>query len=126
MAKLTSEATADGILKLAKEAGIENNALFLKTLERYMSLQAILDGLEESMAQDGLVVQKEYIKGVKNPQSSPAAREYTKFMDCANKTASTLMRIIKNASEGGSVKAKKDDDLITAINGGDDYGEENN
>lgn len=126
MAKLTREATVEGILKMAKDAGVDNNALFLKTLERFMTLQDILDGLEASMLENGLEVTKEYIKGLKNPQSSPAAREYTKFLDCANKTAATLMKIIKMSGGGANNRQEKKDDLMEAINGGDDYDEEAN
>jgi hypothetical protein len=36
------------------------------------------------------------------------------------------MRIIKNFSESASERAEKRDDLMAAINGGDDYGEEAN
>lgn len=126
MAKLTKEQTAEGIIQLAEEAGVADNAIFKKTLERYLTLQEILDSLEKSMAEDGLEVKKEYVKGRGNLYASPAAKEYPKMLDCANKTAATLMRIIKNFSESANERASKKDDLIAAINGGDDYGEEAN
>lgn len=124
MSKLTKEQTAEGIMRLAEEAGVANNAIFKKTLERYLTLQNILDNYEKSMAEDGLEVKKEYVKGRKNLYTSPAAKEYPKILDCSNKTAATLMRIIKNFSEAASDRAEKKDDLMAAINGGDDYGEE--
>lgn len=121
MAKLTKEMTVEGILQMAKDAGVENNALFRKTLERYITLQDILDQLEQSMEEEGLLVTKEYVKGRKNLYQSPSLREYPRILDCANKTAATLMRIVKNASEGGGKKGEKEDDLMAAINGGEDY-----
>lgn len=124
MSKLTREQTAEGIMRLAEEAGVSDNAIFKKTLERYLTLQKILDNYEKSMEEDGLEVQKEYVKGRKNLYTSPAAKEYPKILDCSNKTAATLMRIIKNFSEAASDRAEKKDDLMAAINGGDDYGEE--
>ena len=124
MAKLTREETAEGIMRLAEEAGVADNAIFKKTLERYLTLQKILDNYEKSMEQDGLEVKKEYVKGRGNLYASPAAKEYPKILDCSNKTAATLMRIIKNFSESANDRAEKKDDLIAAINGGDDYGEE--
>jgi hypothetical protein len=50
--------------------------------------------------------------------------DYNRTTDSANKTVSTLMKIIKgfNVGEGAD---KEKDDLMAAINGGDDY-EENN
>lgn len=124
MSKLTREETAEGIMRLAEEAGVADNAIFKKTLERYLTLQKILDNYEKSMEQDGLEVKKEYVKGRGNLYASPAAKEYPKILDCSNKTAATLMRIIKNFSESANDRAEKKDDLIAAINGGDDYGEE--
>jgi hypothetical protein len=121
MAKLTKEMTIEGILQMAKDAGVENNALFRKTLERYITLQDILDQLEQSMEEEGLLVTKEYVKGRKNLYQSPSLREYPRILDCANKTAATLMRIVKNASEGGGKKGEKEDDLMAAINGGEEY-----
>lgn len=126
MAKLTREATVEGILKMAKDAGVENNTLFNKTLERFMTLQDILDNYEESMAKDGLQVKKEYVKGRGNLYASPAAKEYPRMLDCANKTAATLMKIIKMASDNTTKSHEKKDDLMEAINGGDDYDEEAN
>ena len=126
MAKLTREETAAGIVRLAKEAGVEDNAIFKKTLERYLTQQDILDQLEQSMKEDGMLVEKEYVKNRKNIYSNPAVTEYTRVLDSSNKTAATLMRIIKNFSESAAIKAEKKDDLMAAINGGEDYGEEDN
>lgn len=123
MAKLTREQTLEGIIKMAKEKNVENNPLFLKTLERYMTLQNILDDLEHSMEEEGLLVTKEYVKGRKNLYQSPCLREYPRILDCANKTAATLMKIIKAESDGSASRQEKKDDLMEAINGGDDYEE---
>lgn len=126
MAKLTREETATGIIRLAKEAGVEDNAIFKKTLERYLTQQDILDQLEQSMKEDGMLVEKEYVKNRKNIYSNPAVTEYTRVLDSSNKTAATLMKIIKNFSESSAEKAEKKDDLMAAINGGEEYGEEDN
>lgn len=126
MAKLTREETAAGIIRLAKEAGVEDNAIFKKTLERYLTQQDILDQLEQSMKEDGMLVEKEYVKNRKNIYSNPAVTEYTRVLDSSNKTAATLMRIIKNFSESATGKTERKDDLMAAINGGEDYGEEDN
>lgn len=126
MAKLTRQETLDGIINMAKEKNVDKNPLFLKTLERYMTLQSILDDLEHSMEEEGLLVTKEYVKGRKNLYQSPSLREYPRILDCANKTAATLMKIIKAESDGLASRQDKKDDLMEAINGGEDYGEEDN
>lgn len=126
MAKLTRQETVDGIIKMAKEKNVDKNPLFLKTLERFITLQSILDDLENSMEEEGLLVTKEYVKGRKNLYQSPSLREYPRILDCANKTAATLMKIIKAESDGSNTRQEKKDDLMEAINGGEDYGEEDN
>lgn len=125
MAKLTREQTVEGIMKMAREKNVDKNPLFLKTLERFTTLQSILDDLERNMEEEGLLVTKEYVRGRKNLYQSPSLREYPRILDCANKTAATLMKIIKAESDGAGSRDKKDD-LMEAINGGDDYGEEDN
>lgn len=125
MTKLTREQTLDGILQMAREKSVDKNPLFLKTLERFMTLQSILDDLERSMEEEGLLVTKEYVKGRKNLYQSPSLREYPRILDCANKTAATLMKIIKAESDGSTSSQDKKDDLVEAINGGEDYDEEN-
>lgn len=125
MAKLTREQTVEGIMKMAREKNVDKNPLFLKTLERFTTLQSILDDLERNMEEEGLLVTKEYVRGRKNLYQSPSLREYPRILDCANKTAATLMKIIKAESDGAGSRDKKDD-LMEAINGGDDYGEADN
>lgn len=125
MTKLTREQTLDGILQMAREKSVDKNPLFLKTLERFMTLQSILDDLERSMEEEGLLVTKEYVKGRKNLYQSPSLREYPRILDCANKTDATLMKIIKAESDGSTSSQDKKDDLVEAINGGEDYDEEN-
>lgn len=125
MTKLTREQTLDGILQMAREKSVDKNPLFLKTLERFMTLQSILDDLERSMEEEGLLVTKEYVKGRKNLYQSPSLREYPRILDCANKAAATLMKIIKAESDGSTSSQDKKDDLVEAINGGEDYDEEN-
>ena len=50
-----------------------------------------------------MLVSKEYVKGRKNVYSNPAVQEYNRTTDSANKTVSTLMKIIK------SFETKSDD-----------------
>ena len=126
MTKLTREQTLSGIIQMAREKNVDNNPLFLKTLERFMTLQSILDDLERSMEEEGLLVTKEYVKGRKNLYQSPSLREYPRILDCANKTAATLMKIIKAESDGSASQSEKKDDFMKAINGGDAYDEEDN
>ena len=122
MPKQSLNEQAKEILRIAEEAGVQSNFFFLTTFKRYQVQLNILNELEENMKEDGVLVTKEYVKGRKNLYSHPAVAEYNRTTDSANKTVSTLMKIIKsfNAEEASEVDA---DTLMMRINGDDDdYG----
>lgn len=112
----TLEEQAAEIISLAEDAGVQENYFFVTTFKRYQVQIGILSQLEESMAKDGMLVKKEYVKGRKNLYSNPAVNAYNRTADSANKTVQTLMRIIKDFN-GGGVKEKVKDPLLELING---------
>jgi hypothetical protein len=65
-----------------------------------------------------LLVSKEYVRGRKNLYSNPAVAEYNKTTDSANKTVSTLLRIIKDFNVEESTE--EEDLLMKMINGSDE------
>lgn len=107
---------ANEIIKLAEESGVQSNFLFVTTFKRYQVQLGILDELEKAMKENGALVEKEYVKGRKNLYSNPAVSEYNRTTDSANKTVSTLMRIIHSFTIGG--EKKESDPLMDIINGG--------
>lgn len=122
MAKTLNE-QAQEIIRIAEESGVQSNFFFITTFKRYQVQLGILNNLEKTMKDEGMLVSKEYVKGRKNLYSNPAIAEYNRTTDSANKTVSTLMRILRNFGVGDSEEAKERDDLMAAINGGDDYEE---
>jgi hypothetical protein len=118
MSKLTLQDQANEIKRMAEESGLESNYFFITTFERYEVQLSILERLKESMDKDGMLVSKEYVKGRGNLYSSPAVTEYNRTTDSANKTVSTLMRILKNFG-ASSTDDKGGDPLLAMINGGD-------
>lgn len=109
---------AQEILKIAEETGVQTNFFFVTTFKRYQVQIGILNELEKSLKENGMLVKKEYVKGRKNLYSNPAVSEYNKTTDSANRTVTTLMRIIQGFGkqdaerEGGDV-----DPLLALING---------
>ena len=73
---------------------VEQNFFFLTTYKRYQVQLQILNDLEKTIKQDGILVTKEYVKGRKNVYSHPAISDYNRTTDSANKTVVTLMKII--------------------------------
>ena len=113
-AKLKKQAKE--IMLKAEESGVASNYFFLTTFERYQVQLGILEELEKAISEEDILVQKEYVKGRKNLYSNPAINEYNRTVDSANKTVSTLMKILKNfqmMEESDS----EEDPLFEAING---------
>lgn len=120
MAKMTLTEQAQEILRIAEESGVQSNYFFITTFKRYQMQLVMLYELEKSIKDDGILVEKEYVKGRKNLYSSPAVKDYNTTTDSANRTVATLMKIIKNYNVSDTTK--EEDPLMTIINGGDNDG----
>lgn len=106
------------ILRIAEETGVQTNFFFVTTFKRYQVQIRILTELEKSMNENGMLVKKEYVKGRKNLYSNPAVTEYNKTTDSANRTVTTLMRIIQGFGKSDAERDGDDvDPLLALING---------
>ena len=112
------EKQAEKIIKMAKDSGVQSNFLFVTTFDRYRTQLKILEELKTVIEAEGMLVSKEYVRGRENLYTNPAVSEFNRTTDSANKTASTLIRIIKNFNVDDK-KAEKDP-LLKIINGGAD------
>lgn len=119
MAKKNLNEQADEILQKAEAFGVDKNFFFITTFRRYMVQLKILNELEASIKNDGVLVTKEYVKGRKNVYSHPAIQDFNRTTDSANKTVSTLMKIISRFS-GDDDSGSDEDPLLQLINGGGD------
>lgn len=117
MAKMNLNEQAKEIMRLAEESGVQSNFFFLTTFKRYQVQLNILNELEQSLKDDGVLVTKAYVKGRENVYSHPAVADYNKTTDSANKTVSTLMKILKNFNVDNS-NENDEDPLMRIINGG--------
>lgn len=117
MANKSLNEQANEIMRIAEESGVQGNFFFITTFKRYQVQLNMLNKLEKAMKDDGMLVTKEYVKGRKNVYSSPAVKDYNTTTDSANRTVSTLMKIIRswNVQEVEEV----DDPLLKIINGDD-------
>lgn len=94
MSKIDLNKQAKEILEIAEKHGVEQNFFFLTTFKRYQVQIGILNDLEKTIREEGILVTKEYVKGRKNVYSHPAISDYNRTTDSANKTVVTLMKII--------------------------------
>ncbi|WP_298537789.1 hypothetical protein [uncultured Methanobrevibacter sp.] len=116
--KRTLNEQAEEIIKIAEEAGVQTNFFFLTTFKRYQVQINILSELEKKIKEEGTLVTKEYVKGRGNLYCNPAVSEYNRTTDSANKTVSTLIKIIKGFK--GEETDNSVDPLLAIINGGDE------
>lgn len=115
---------ANEIIRIAEEAGVQTNFFFLTTFKRYQVQLNILADLEKTIKSEGTLVTKEYVKGRQNLYTSPAVTEFNRTTDSANKTVSTLIRIINGFRQED--EEREEDPLLKIINGevGDEDGEQ--
>lgn len=122
--KKTLNEQANEIIRIAEEAGVQTNFFFLTTFKRYQVQLNILADLEKTIKSEGTLVTKEYVKGRQNLYTSPAVTEFNRTTDSANKTVSTLIRIINGFKQED--EEREEDPLLKIINGevGDEDGEQ--
>ena len=113
--KKSLDEQAKEIIRIAEESGVQSNFFFLTTFRRYQVQLNVLSELEQAMKDEGMLVSKEYVKGRKNLYTNPAVGEYNRTTDSANKTVTTLMRIITNFNV--TEAASEEDPLLQALNG---------
>lgn len=114
--KLNLTEQAQKILEIAEENGVQTNFFFATTFKRYNVQLTILYELEKALKENGTLVTKEYVKGRKNLYDNPAINAYNRTTDSANKTVSTLMKIIKGFKDDDN-NGDEEDPLLKAING---------
>ena len=123
MSKTLNE-QAQEIIEIAERSGVQSNFFFVTTFKRYQVQLNNLTRIEQALQTDKRpTVDKQYIKGRENMMINPLIAQYDKGTDSANKTVATLLRIIRSFGVSDEAEEKVKDDLMAAINGGDDYEE---
>jgi len=99
MALIDLNKQANKIIEMAQKSGAEQNFLFITTFKRYQVQLKILGDLEKELVESGTLITKEYVKGRENVYSHPAINAYNRTADSANRTASTLMKVITSLKD---------------------------
>ena len=107
---------AKEILELAEKNGVQTNFFFTTTFQRYLVQIKILADLEQEINEEGTTVTKEYVKGRGNIYTNPAINAYNNTTNSANKTVTTLLKIVQGFK--AEDKEKDVDPLLKIINGG--------
>lgn len=101
----------DSVIRMAEQYGVSDNALFLQSIKNYETIQKAIAAIDSVLAEDEMMVTKEYVKGRENLYLNPAIKELPKQIDAANKTIATMISIIK---EFGVIK--ETDEFLEFIN----------
>ncbi len=112
---MAKKVTYNALLKMAKEYGVADNALFTTALQQYVTQQKVIAQINEILLEeDSLITKKEYVKNRANVYAHPLIRELPKHSDAANRTASVILDIIKTLGHkkttGGKLQQLIDDD----------------
>lgn len=118
---LNLDQKAEEILKVAESYNVDKNFFFITSFRRYTVQIKILEELEKTLHNDGVLVTKQYVKGRENVYTHPAIKDFNRTTDSANKTVATLLKIIRNFNSDET--DKNDDPLSKLINGDDDIDE---
>ena len=82
------------LLRMAKQYGVDQNALFLAAAKQYDLQQRVIEMLRDGIEDGDLTTKKTYIKGEGNDYAAPLVKELPKHSDAANRTAQTILDII--------------------------------
>lgn len=115
---LELEKRAERIRAEAEASGLDSDMSFSTTYDRYIKQLKILKALGEvidTIVEDGnVLLQREYIKGQENTIVHPAIREYNNTAAGANRTLTTLVKIMRERKD---LEVSKDP-LLAIMNGG--------
>ena len=86
--------TYEELLRMAKQYGVDQNALFLAAAKQYDLQQRVIEMLKAGIEESDLVTSKTYISGQANDYAAPLVKELPKHSDAANRTAGIILDII--------------------------------
>lgn len=83
------------IMKLAKDYGVDTNAIFVSAAERYSVQVEMIEKMRQQIEKDGLMIEHTNVKGDVNSDVNPLTVQLPKYIDTANKTLSLMLDIIQ-------------------------------
>ena len=102
--------TYKDLVEMARDYGVDQNALFLTALNQYCTQQKVIDTINKVLLEeDSLITTKEYVKSRENIYAHPLIKELPKHADAANRTASVILDIIKSLGHKKATGGKLED-----------------
>ena len=94
--------------ELAEKYGLADNALLQTQIQLYATQERVVRLIKRELGKSGASVSKEYVKGRENVYANPMIKELPKHADSMNRTADTIVRIIR---ELGNKDIEEPDDF---------------
>ena len=86
--------TYEELLRMAKQYGVDQNALFLAAAKQYDLQQKVIEMLKAGIEDGEMTTKKTYLAGQQNEYAAPLVKELPKHSDAANRTAGIILDII--------------------------------
>lgn len=87
--------TYTDIMLMAKDYGVDANALFIACAEQYATQMAVIKAIKDEIENSDMTVTKSYQKDEQNLYANPLVNQLPKHSDSANKTLKSMLDIIQ-------------------------------
>ena len=94
MAKTSKTKSIDKLTKLAEEYGVKGNPVIQELIEKYCSIQDLIEQMKVQIEKDGLTCTKVYSNGKENVYAHPLLDATKKFQDTSANILSQLSEAI--------------------------------
>lgn len=87
--------TYNDIIEMAKDYGVDKNALFIAAAEQYATQIAVIKAIKKEIENGEMTTEKSYQKDAFNTYANPLVNQLPKHSDAANKTLKAMLEIIQ-------------------------------
>lgn len=101
--------TYSRMIRFARPFEVDKDEDYKAAAKTYAEEAALIAEMRAQLAEDGMTVKKEYVKGRENICVHPLIQEIPKHVDCANRTLGILGDIIVKRGK----KKPEDDDALS-------------
>ena len=96
---MAKKLTFNELNRLAEKYGVKDNALFTSASRRYLGQVEMIEKIQASIDEDGLMISHVNVKGDVNLDVNPLTVQMPKYVDAANKTLATMLDVIQKMGQ---------------------------
>ena len=95
------------LMELGRRYKVAEEEDYIVAVKTFVEEARLIDEMRKQLKQDGLTVNKVYVKGRENVTAHPLIAEIPKHVDCANRILQTMNGIIE--TRGQRMEQEKDE-----------------